>query len=201
MTEKEKMIAGLLFDAYDQELIEARNDARQLVIDFNRTNENEKDERHKILKKLLGSMGNNVLFEPTIRFDYGFNTSIGDHSFFNFNSVILDVAPVTIGNNVLVGPNVSILTPLHPMVAEERNFRKSSDGTLQLIEYARPITIGNNVWIAGDVTINAGVTIGDHVVIGSGSVVTKDIPSGVFAAGVPCQVIREITDADRLLEE
>lgn len=111
---------------------------------------------------------------------------------FNFNSVFLECGPITIGDNVFVGPNVSFFTPVHPRVAEERNMRIAPDGRIQLLEYAKPITIGSNVWIGGGVIINPGVTIGGNVVIGSGSVVTRDIPLEVIAAGVPCRVIREI---------
>lgn len=198
MTEKEKMISGMMYDAYDKELTAAREHIRQLAIEFNRTNEYEKEKRQEILKSLVGSLGKNVHFEPNVRFDYGFNTTIGDNCSFNFDSVFLDCAPIKIGNNVLVGPNVSFLTPIHPLVSEERNMRIYEDGSVHLFEYAKPITIGNNVWLCGGVTVNAGVTIGDDVVIGSGSVVTKDIPSGVVAAGVPCRVIRKITDEDRM---
>lgn len=198
MTEREKMTLGITYDAYDEDLVIARDYARQLAIDFNRTNQNEKNQRQDILKKLIGSLGKNVNLEPDIRFDYGFNTEIGDNCAFNFNSVFLDCAPIKIGNNVLVGPNVSFLTPLHPLVSEERNMRIYEDGSIHLLEYAEPITIGNNVWICGNVTINAGVNIGNDVVIGSGSVVTKDIPSGVVAAGVPCKVLRKITAKDKL---
>lgn len=200
MTEKEKMIAGILYDAFDSDLIKDRKYARQLAIEYNRTNEDEKDKRQDILKKLLGSIGENVNLEPDIRFDYGYNTTIGSNCAFNFNNVFLDCAPIKIGDNVLVGPNVSFLTPVHPLVSDERNFSYEKDGSLHLIEYAKPITIGNNVWICGNVTINGGVNIGDDVVIASGSVVTRDIPSGVIAAGVPCKVIREITDEDRMFD-
>lgn len=201
MTEKEKMIAGKIYNAGDKDLREARALARQLVFDYNQIDEHESEKRQHILGELLGSMGENVIFEPTIRFDYGFNTKIGSNCLFNFNSVILDCAPVTIGNNVMVGPNLSILTPVHPMIADERNRFIAEDGVAKLLKYAEPVTIGDNVWIAGDVTINPGVTIGDHVVIGSGSVVTRDIPSHTFAAGVPCRVIRELTEEDRILDK
>lgn len=201
MTEREKMTSSLMYDAYDEDLTTARDYVRQLAIDFNRTNQYEKEKRQEILKNLVGSLGKNVSFEPNIRFDYGFNTEIGDNCSFNFNSVFLDCALIKIGNNVLVGPNVSFLTPVHPLVSEERNMRIYEDGSIHLFEYAKPITVGNNVWICGDVTINPGVTIGNDVVIGSGSVVTTDIPSGVVAAGVPCKVIRKITDKDRMENE
>lgn len=135
---------------------------------------------------------------PDIHFDYGCNTRIGKRFFSNVHFTVLDVAPVEIGDDVLVGPNVTICTPTHPLVPEERVVQKREDGSVYSLEYARKIVIGNRVWIGAGVIINPGVHIGDEVVIGSGSVVTRDVPRGVVAAGVPCRVIRNITEADRI---
>lgn len=198
MTEREKMVAGLLYDPSDIELENQRNIARQRSIDFNRTNENQKEERIEILKSLVGHLGENVEIYPNINFDYGCNTYIGTNCYFNFNCTILDCAEVRFGNNIFVGPNVSFLTPIHPLLSSERNIRVEENGRKYLLEYCKPINIEDNVWIGGDVTVNPGVTIGHDTVIGSGSVVTKDIPSGVIAAGNPCRVLREITEADRI---
>ena len=196
MTEREKMLAGKLYDSSDKELAEARLYARQKTREYNRTEVDEQEKRDRIIKELLGHAGENLFMEPDIRFDYGRNTYIGDNCYFNYNCMILDVGEVRIGDHVMVGPNVSILTPMHPLLASERNMRTDADGRNYVLEYCKPITIGDNVWIGGNVTINGGVTIGSGCVIGSGSVVTRDIPPGVIAAGVPCKVIREITEED-----
>lgn len=198
MTEKEKMLSGMLYDAYDEELVKQRIYARQSSAKFNQTDESEKNERQQILKELLGSIGENVEMSPNIQFDYGYNTYIGDNCYINFNCTILDCAEVHIGDNVLIGPNVSFLTPLHPILPEERKPHTDEKGNIYMLEYCKPITIGDNVWFGGGVIVNPNVTIGHDTVIGSGSVVTRDIPSGVLAAGVPCKVIRKITEADRL---
>ena len=125
-------------------------------------------------------------------------TQMGENSYANFNFTCLDCAPVTIGKNVFMGPNVSLLTPVHPMRYQDRNMYRREDGVMTDKEYARPIVIGDNCWLAGNVTVVGGVTIGEGCVIGAGSVVTKDIPAGMFAAGVPCKVLREITEEDKL---
>lgn len=164
---------------------------------YNRTRAWQLLTRMRLIKKLFPNGGKMPYFEPNIRVEYGFNVKFGNNFFMNFDCKLLDVAPIEIGDGVMFGPNVIIATPFHPMVADERIIKDYGDGTYDL-EYSAPIKIGNNVWIASSVTVCGGVTIGDNTVIGAGSVVTKDIPSGVFAAGVPCKVIREITDEDRL---
>lgn len=199
MNEREKMLKGLIYDASDKELEEQRILARQTSIAFNNTSEYQKDKRYNILKELLGAIGENVEMYPNINFDYGCNTYIGDNCYFNFNCTILDCAEVRFGNNVFVGPNCSFLTPVHPLLASERNFREDENGKKYVLEYCKPIVVEDNVWFGGGVIVNPGVTIGHDTVIGSGSVVTKDIPSGVIAAGNPCRVIREITEDDRVL--
>lgn len=135
---------------------------------------------------------------PNVRLDYGCNTYIGSNCYFNFNCIFLDCAEIHVGDNVFVGPNVLFLTPIHPLLAEERNRRVDRDGHIHLFEYCKPIEIESNVWIGGGAIVNPGVTIGHDSVIGSGSVVTKDIPSGVIAAGVPCKVIRKVTEEDKM---
>ncbi|WP_148466897.1 sugar O-acetyltransferase [Paenibacillus senegalimassiliensis] len=196
LTEKQKMLAGMLYKTSDEELVKQRDIARNASTRYNHTTEEQKEERREILEGLLGSLGKDIELAPIVQFDYGCNTYIGDNCYINFNCTFLDCAEIRIGNNVFLGPNVSLLTPVHPLLASERNFRFDDQGERYLIESCKPITIGDNVWFGGNVTVTPGVTIGHDSVIGAGSVVTKDIPPGVVAAGVPCRVIREITEAD-----
>lgn len=197
MTEREKMVAGKLYNPTDKELEKLKAKVRQACIEYNRSNEDEQQKRYELLHSVLKSHKKNFYFEPNIRFDYGCNTSIGENFFANFNCTILDVCPVTIGDNVMFGPNVTIATPMHPIIGEERFISEHEDGLYDL-EYAKPITIGNGVWLASGVIVNGGVTIGDNAVIGSGSVVTKDIPANVIAVGNPCRVLRKITEEDSI---
>ena len=199
MTQKEKMLAGEPYDPSDKELTELRVKAHRLSQLYNQTPETEEEKRKEILDELLPNRGKGSFLQGPIQFDYGVFTTIGENTYANFNLTVLDCAPVTIGDNVFFGPNVSILTPMHPICYKERNMFRKENGQMTDREYAKPITIGSNCWIAGNVTICGGVTIGEGSVIGAGSVVTRDIPSGVVAAGVPCRVIREITDEDRLM--
>jgi len=180
-TEKEKMLAGELYDSTDPQLASERRHARKLTRVFNDSSAEDGKTRKQLLTELFGHLGNNSAIEPPFYCDYGYNIYLGDRVFFNFNCVILDVMRVDIGDDTMLGPNVQIYTATHPMDYAER-----SAG----LEFAKPIRIGANVWIGGSVVINPGVTIGDRSVIGSGSVVVKDIPVGVFAAGNPCRVIR-----------
>jgi maltose O-acetyltransferase len=180
-TEKEKMLAGELYDATDPQLTEERIQARLLLKALNETREDAAEERHTILKALIPNAGPGLWLQPPFYCDYGSNMMIGEKVFFNFNCVVLDVMQVTIGSRSLFGPNVQIYTATHPL-----NYKERATG----LEFARPITIGEDVWVGGSVVICPGVTIGDRCVIGAGSVVTKDIPAGVFAAGNPCRVIR-----------
>ena len=184
-TEREKMLAGELYDASDAELVAARKRARDLCAALNASPEAAQDERRRILRELFGKGGESVWMQPPFFCDYGSNIELGERVFFNFNCVVLDVCPVRIGSFTLFGPGVQILPPLHPFDAKLR--RK--------LEYGKPVEIGADVWVGGAAIILAGVRIGARAVIGAGSVVTRDVPEGVFAAGNPCRVIREITDA------
>ena len=196
MTEKEKMLAGKIYDPSDKELAELRAKAHRLSKEYNELLET--DERRAEIIKELGINADAVYFQGPIQFDYGCFTSIGENSYANFNFTCVDCCPVTIGENVFFGSNDSLLTPIHPLRWQDRNQYVKTDGTTTDKEYAKPITIGSNCWIAGNVTVCGGVTIGDGCVIGAGSVVTRDIPSNSLAVGVPCRVIREITEEDSL---
>ncbi|MDO4521247.1 MAG: sugar O-acetyltransferase [Erysipelotrichaceae bacterium] len=198
MSEKEKMLAGMLYDASDPELVELLVKARKLARRYNMTDEDEVDKKEAILRELLPNSENLPGMQAPIWFDYGCNTTFGKFCATNFNFTCLDVCPVHIGDNVLIGPNVTIATPMHPLVAEERNVRQREDGSYYTLEYAKPITIGDSCWLAANVTVCGGVTIGEGCVIGAGSIVTRDIPPHSLAAGNPCRVIRVITDEDRI---
>jgi len=179
-TEREKMLAGELYDPLDAELAAARARARDLCLVLNGTTESAHDERRRVLRELFGAGGDSVWMQPPFFCDYGSNIELGERVFFNFNCVVLDVCPVRIGSFTLFGPGVQILTPLHPLDAELRRRQESG----------KPIEIGADVWVGGGALILAGVRIGSRAVIGAGSVVTRDIPDGAFAAGNPCRVIR-----------
>ena len=186
-TEKQKMLSGKLYKSFGDELLNERQYAKEQIFLFNSLSPNQIEERNELIKNLLGKT-KKFFIEPPFRCDYGYNIELGDNFYSNYNLIILDCAKVTIGDNVLIGPNVGIYTAGHPLDYEIRN---------QEYEYAFPIRIGNNVWIGGNVVINPGVSIGDNAVIGAGSVVTKDIPSNVIAVGNPCKVLREITEKDK----
>ena len=175
----EKMIAGEEYWINDPELVEIRFKTRELVDEFNQTKPREADKKAAIQKQIFGEVGDEVHIEKPMRVDYGMNTKIGSNVFINFNFVILDCCPVTIGNNVFIAPNVQFYTAMHPLDLDDRK---------KHIGFAAPITIGNDVWIGGGCIIMPGVTIGDGVTIGAGSVVTKDIPANSVAFGSPCKV-------------
>lgn len=198
MTEKEKMLAGKLYDPSDPDLAELRRIAHKLSREYNGTNEDEEYRRGEILKLLVPNAGNGLYLQGPVYFDYGSFTRFGKNCYANFNLTVLDCCPVSIGDDVFFGPNCSILTPMHPLLGRERKMRFKADGGAYDLEYAKPITIGNECWIAGSVTICGGVTVGENCVIGAGSVVTRDIPANSLAAGNPCRVIREITDDDSI---
>ena len=184
MTEKEKMLAGELYDAnYNPDLIEERKATKDLCFDFNHLRPSDMEAQQQIMRKLLGKTGERFEIIAPFYCDYGYNIEIGENFFANHNTVILDCAKVRFGNNVFVAPNCGFYTAAHPIDAERRN---------QGLEYAKPITIGNDVWIGAGVHVMPGVTIGNNVVIGAGSIVVKDIPDNSVAVGNPCKVIKTI---------
>jgi maltose O-acetyltransferase len=178
LTERQKMLAGELYDALDPDLVAERERSRDTCQALNLTRESEREIRRELLSRLFGKGGDTVWLQPPFYCDYGSNIELGDRVFFNFNCIVLDVCCVKIGDYTQFGPGVQILTPMHPFNAELR----------------RKQEIGSDVWVGGGALILPGVRIGSRTVIGAGSVVTRDIPDGVFAAGNPCRVIREITD-------
>ena len=192
------MGAGIIYDPSDNELEKLRTTAHNLSKDYNDTYEDEEEKREQILDKLIPNRKSGVYLQGPIQFDYGVNTYLGLNFYANFNLTVLDVCPVTIGDNVLIGPNCAIMTAIHPLRYQDRNIRTRDDGSLYDYEYAKPITIEQNCWIASNVTVCGGVTIGEGCVIGAGSVVTRDIPPNSLAAGNPCRVIRKITDDDAI---
>jgi maltose O-acetyltransferase len=179
-----KMVRGEPYDPMDPELVAARARARDLCLDLNATREAEEERRRRILCALFGAGGDSVWMQPPFFCDYGSNIHLGERVFFNFNCVVLDVCPVHIGSFTLFGPAVQIYTPMHPFNAELRRRE----------EFGKPVEIGSDVWVGGGAIILPGVRIGSRAVIGAGSVVTRDVPAGMFAAGNPCRVIREITE-------
>jgi maltose O-acetyltransferase len=183
-TELERMLAGELYDPMDPELLRARELARVLCWELNSTLEREAEKRRGILLQLFGRGGDSVWMQPPFYCDYGSNILLGERVYFNFNCVVLDVCRVTVGDFTLFGPAVQIYTAMHPMNAELRRQQ----------EFGKPVEIGSDVWVGGGAIICPGVKIGSRSVIGAGSVVTKDVPEGVFAAGNPCRVIREIKE-------
>lgn len=199
MREEEKIKAGILFSPAHPELKAIKRKTHNLNVDYNKTYEDEAEKRAAILSEMLGEFGEGSFIQGPIAFHYGIHTKIGKKFFGNFNLTIQDDAEVTIGNNCNFGPNVTIVTPIHPMCADERREMLTSEGEAKSFCYAKPVHIGNDCWFGACVTVCPGVTIGDGCVIGAGSVVTKDIPPNSFAAGVPCRVIREITEADSML--
>jgi Acetyltransferase (isoleucine patch superfamily) len=182
-SEKEKMLAGELYNPLDAVLSADRLKTRLLLKELNDSREDDTVGRKRILSELLPHAGEGLWLQPPFYCDYGYNIKAGEKVFFNFNCVVLDVMEVVIGSRTLFGPNVQIYTAMHPMDAQER-----ATG----LEFAQPVTIGEDVWVGGSVVICPGVTIGHRAVIGAGSIVTKDIPDGVFAAGNPCKVIRQL---------
>jgi maltose O-acetyltransferase len=184
-SEREKMLFGELYLAADTELVALRRAARRLTRAFNATREDEPGARVAILRELLGACGPNIEIEPPFRCDYGANISVGDGFYMNFDGVILDCAAVEIGAHVLCGPGVHIYAATHPLLADER---------MTGLESARPVRIGDRVWLGGRVIVCPGVTIGADTTIAAGSVVTRDIPPGVLAGGNPCRVIRRLDE-------
>ena len=188
MTEKQKMLMGIIYNAEETSLIEERNRAKSLTKQYNESRQEDRDYRKYLMGQIFGKLGQNVHLEAPFYLDYGYRTTIGDDFFSNFNLTILDGGGVEIGNRVFIGPNVGIYTVNDPTDARRRE---------KGYEWALPVKIGNKVWIGGGVTILPGVTIGDNTVIAAGSVVTQDVPANVVAAGNPCKVIKEAEKGDR----
>lgn len=184
MTEKEKMLAGMIYDAnYDAALFEERQQCKELCRDYNDLRPRQTDAREAMLRKMLGTVAGAILIEQPFYCDYGYNIHVGSNFYANFNLVILDEAPVRFGDNVFIAPNCGFYTAGHPLDPTERN---------KGLEYARPITVGDNVWIGAGVTVLPGVEIGDNCVIGAGSVVCRSIPANSVAVGNPCKVIKTL---------
>ncbi|MFL0471477.1 sugar O-acetyltransferase [Priestia sp. 179-F W1.4 NHS] len=182
-TEKEKMVDGELYFPADPELIKDREDARRLVRSFNDTDETNYEKRTELLKKLFGSTGERIYLESNFRCDYGYNIHVGENFYANFDCTLLDGGRITIGKNCMMAPGVHIYTNTHPVNAEQR---------ITEVEYTKPVTIGDNVWIGGRAVINPGVTIGHNVVIASGAVVIKDVPDHVVVGGNPAKIIKKL---------
>ena len=188
MTEWERMQKGLVYNDFDQDLFNKRVEAKKLFKAYNKTDDEEIDLRNKIMKQLFKNVGENVWIEPDFRCEFGKNITIGDNVYINFGCIILDCSEVTIGSHTLLGTNIGLYAANHSTDATER----INGGC-----YGKPIHIGNNVWLGGDVKVLQGVTIDDNTIIGAGSIVTKDIPDNVIAVGNPCKVIRKITEEDK----
>lgn len=183
MTEKEKMIKGEMYLADDEVLVKERLNARRLFREFNSTLETELEKRTEILKKLFGEVKGKIYIEPTLKCDYGYNIKVGENFYANYDCVMLDICPITIGNNAFLAPGVHIYTATHPLDPIERNSG---------YEYGKPVKIGDNVWIGGRAVICPGVTIGDNVVVAAGAVVTKNVPNNVVVGGNPAKIIKSI---------
>lgn len=184
----ERLHAGLVYNDFDDDLFQRRVKAKKLFRAYNASDDDQVELREQLMGELFGSVGKRVWIEPDFKCEFGSNIHIGDDVYINFGCIILDCAKVTIGEHTLIGPNVGLYAANHSTDAEER----INGGC-----YGKPISIGKNCWLGGDVKVVPGVTIGDGTIIGTGSIVTKDIPAGVIAVGNPCHVLRKITDADK----
>ena len=187
MTEKEKLQAGELYNGNDKELVAERINVKKLCLEYNSATYNDFQKKERLLGRIIPFKGENTWIEPDFFCDYGYNIMFGDNFYANHNLVIIDCAEVIFGDNIFIGPNCGFYTAGHPIDYKVRNTG---------LEYAKPIKVGSNVWFGGNVCVMPGVTIGDNVVIGGGSVVTKDIPSGVVAVGNPCRPIKDIPESD-----
>lgn len=198
MTEEERIFSGQLFEPRSPELTKLKLRGHQLSQKYNSLCEEDRQARAHVLAELLGKIGEGTSLLGPVHFHYGCHTEIGAHCFINFNFTVQDDARVRIGDHCNFGPNVTIVTPLHPMRADERRGLMCGDGVERFLCYARPVTIGDDCWFGANVVVCPGVTVGDGCVIGAGSVVTRDIPKNSFAAGVPARVIRPITGEDTI---
>lgn len=199
MREEEKIFAGKLFDAQTQELRDIKHKAHTLCMKFNSMDEYD-PERLPIIRRFIGAIGEKYHFVGPIQFNYGSHTFIGENFFANFNLTVMDDGKIFIGNDVMVGPNVSLLCTNHPLIADERARMRYPDGHVSMSEFAGEIHIEDDVWLAANVVVIDGVTIGKGAVIGAGSVVTRDIPAGWLAVGVPARPIRKISQRDSKLD-
>ncbi len=199
MTEEERIFAGRLFDARSKELRDLKHTAHVLCQKFNALDEYDEN-RLPIIKEFIGRIGEIYYFQGPIQFNYGCHTFIGENFFANFNTTIMDDGRIFIGDNVMFGPNVSLMATSHPLLPKEWTAMQYEDGHVSMSEYAEEIHIGNNVWLACNVVVLGGVHIGDNAVIGAGSVVTKDVPADFLAFGNPCKPVRRITEKDSKLD-
>ncbi len=188
MTEKEKMIRGLLYNSSDPELSRDRKIAQTLCMEYNTLLPKDEEKRSEILTTLLGKRGKNCTINPSFRCDYGYNIFVGENFYMNYECVFLDVSPITIGDNCMIAPGVHIYTATHPLEYKARNTKE--DGSC--LELSKPVIIGNNVWIGGRAVILPGVTIGDGAVISAGAIVNKEIPPNVVVGGNPAQILKAI---------
>ncbi|MFD1386449.1 sugar O-acetyltransferase [Oceanobacillus oncorhynchi subsp. oncorhynchi] len=198
MREEEKIFKGTLFSPGEPDFKKIKLRTHNLCSEYNRTFEDETEKRQALISNIFHKIGESSRLQGPIYIHYGKHTKIGNHFFANFNLTIQDDAEVVIGNHCDFGPNVTIVTPVHPMLPDERRAIMDKDGVPKHMCYAKPVKIGNACWLGANVVVCPGVTIGDNCVIGAGSVVVKDIPSNSFAAGNPCRVIREITELDSM---
>lgn len=201
MKAEERIFSGVLFAPGDPELRAIKLRTHNLNNDYNATYEHETEKRAQLLSQMVASIGEGSFIQGPVFFHYGVHTTIGERFFGNFNLTIQDDAKVTIGNDCNFGPNVSIVTPVHPLVASERRCMLDENGQPAHLCFAKPVVIGNDCWLGANVVVCGGVTIGDGCVIGAGSVVTRDLPANSLAAGVPCRVIHEITESDSMIHQ
>ncbi len=198
MTEEERIFAGQVYRPGHPDLVAIKLRSHNLCSEYNRTFEDEKEKRAQIVKQLFADFGEGSFVQGPIQIHYGTHTHIGKTFFGNFNLTIQDDAPVTIGDRCNFGPNVTIVTPQHPLLPDERRALKTKDGGEMRVCYAEPVKIGDDCWFGANVVVCPGVTIGDNCVIGAGSVVTKDIPANSIAVGNPCRVLRTLSEADSM---
>lgn len=198
MREEEKIFAGQVFWPGHPDLVAIKLRCHNLCTEYNRTFEDEKEKRAEIVQQIFGAFGEGSFVQGPLQIHYGVHTKIGRNFFGNFNLTIQDDAPVTIGDDCNFGPNVTIVTPQHPLLPDERRALKTKDGREIRVCYAQPVTIGNDCWFGANVVVCPGVTIGDNCVIGAGSVVTKDIPANSIAVGNPCRVLRTLSETDSM---